>query len=227
MSPWRGEGDNLGCLAEERGMGIADRTWAWITSPWSPRPSSATRRGGSVPVTHPSHPWDQEALSSRSGSGSLPWPQIAQACCSPQEPRNTQAALGSQLPSSSFPHSVQIKATALYPSFVNSIFVRSSPGSRVVCSWTAFWEAFLRPRWVSAMGLEELQSHRMPRRERNERQEENRGAALLSWPVLPAWWPSQSASALFRAVKSCATGQKRTGQRLTVLWTETKEWGWI
>lgn len=86
---------------------------------------------------------------------------------------NTLTELGSQLPSSSFPRSVQIKATALYPSFVNSICVWSSPGLWVVCSWTAFWKAFLCPHWASAMGLEELQAHRMPQRERNVRQEGN------------------------------------------------------
>lgn len=73
-----------------------------------------------------------------------------------------------------FPHSVQIKASTLWPSFVNSIFVLSFPGSLVVCSWTVFWEAFLLPHWDFAMIREEPQSHRMPPRERKERHEENK-----------------------------------------------------
>lgn len=38
---------------------------------------------------------------------------------------------------------IQIKAAVLWPSFVNSIFVLSSPGSQAVCSWTVFWKALV------------------------------------------------------------------------------------
>lgn len=75
--------------------------------------------------------------------GSFPSLQILQACDSPQKSNRTpRVCLANRLSASSFPHSVQIKAAALCPSFANSIFVLLSPGSLVVCSSTAFWEAF-------------------------------------------------------------------------------------
>lgn len=140
---------------------------------------------------------------------SFPQLQILQACDSPQKINGTPGVfLAHRLTLSSFPHSVQIKATALYPSFVNSIFLWLSPGSLVVCSWTVFWEAFLLPHWASAMGLKDLQSHRMPLRERNERQEgkTKRNCNIkLTYPELHSGKTGQTELFLPLALKSSAT----------------------
>lgn len=78
------------------------------------------------------------------------------------------------------------------------------------------------------MGLEELQSHRMPQRERNERQEGNKQRNCNIKLACPARMVAKpdSTRALFGSEILCHWAEN-TGQRLTVLLAEMKEWGWI
>lgn len=149
---------------------MVQRTWASKFCLWSPSPNDSPQaeglNAGNIIHLHICH---QKPLGSCCELS--PNSRYYRHAALPKSNRTPREHLANRVTSSSFPHSVQIKATALCPSFVNSIFVLSSSGSLVVCSWSVFWEAFLLPFWASAVSLEEPQSHRTSQRMRKEKQE--------------------------------------------------------